>query len=237
VADNLSRLTALDSCHQMRLRDAIVNVIAAWPEGHPLERPLATRYLPEMAQRVKAVGKALNEADVPHLMVTWNAISFSEVYARALLVAARNAVRRDTEGDAAFVCIQGWLHDANRIGRLHNVLLAIVKFAADILKLDGLRPTGFLNNQHPDGPEPPNRLWWKNHHFELSPQHWSIVNVMWGKSSVERDVFVEAVWATDSEAVAEPTVRSTLCKLNKKLSDEVGIPWSISLKRSHVVRS
>ncbi len=133
-----ARLDVLDAYLKRELKAGLVSVLAAWPHTQPLTERLDEKYLSEMARRIKALGKALNDADVPALTKTWNPANPSGIYARALLLAARHPT-------VPLEFLERTLRDANRNRWLNNVLLAIAKYGKEVLGIDGLLESSVLS--------------------------------------------------------------------------------------------
>ena len=86
----------------------------------------------------------------------------------------------------------------------------------------------------PDGPAPPNLLWWKGEKHELKPRLWQILNCLWHRTEpLAISELAESVWG-DSDAIKDGTVRSQLSALNRELG-EIGIPQTYHIKRSYIV--
>ena len=89
------------------------------------------------------------------------------------------------------------------------------------------------SNPPADGPEPPNRLWWRGVRHELAPRLWALAVVLWQHDRVEIETAVRKVWKDEGEDVADGTIRSTLSQLNSKLT-ELKVPWTYGIKRGYI---
>jgi hypothetical protein len=86
----------------------------------------------------------------------------------------------------------------------------------------------------PDGPAPPNLLWWDGVEHELPPRAWKILNVLWSRTEpIKVDQLIAEVWGHDHEP-ADSTVRSALSELNAAL-DTVGVRKQARLRAGWVV--
>jgi HEAT repeat protein len=86
---------------------------------------------------------------------------------------------------------------------------------------------------HPDGPEPPDKLWWGGRYAELTPQPFTLLRYMWKKDWVAEEVVGKHVWEGGSWSTNQ--LKVALNKVNQAL-EEVGVPWRYRQKHRRIVK-
>jgi HEAT repeat protein len=87
----------------------------------------------------------------------------------------------------------------------------------------GWRAGRGLQPPHPDGPEPPDKFWFRGEGFKIHPTPCKLLTCLWGQEKVPIKEAAPQVWET-----SDPTpdqVKSTLKSVNNTLL-QAGVPWN-----------
>jgi hypothetical protein len=87
----------------------------------------------------------------------------------------------------------------------------------------------------PDGPAPPNLLYWRGNNYDLPPLQWRMLDYLWNRRGpVQVEDLTEHVWG--NKAVADSTVRSALSTLNAQLAEIPSpSPPQYHIRHGHVI--
>jgi hypothetical protein len=82
--------------------------------------------------------------------------------------------------------------------------------------------------QHPDGPEPPDRFWYRGEWCRIPPGYeWELCNLMWDKRNADIDDVMKAVW---HELVDRQRLYQRVSHLNKALRS-LSYPWRLQVSK------
>jgi hypothetical protein len=88
---------------------------------------------------------------------------------------------------------------------------------------------------HPDGPELPDKFWWKGESRDLEPIPCRLLTVIWKQEKIKVDNAIEQVWGHHAES-KETALKSALNKINNCLSS-ARVPYSYSQKQGWIVKN
>jgi hypothetical protein len=88
---------------------------------------------------------------------------------------------------------------------------------------------------HSDGPELPDKFWWKGESYEMQPTPCRLLSFLWDRpNGVKEDEVIEWVWGHDADN-KRSALKSALNKTNDTLL-EAAVPWSYGQKAGHIVK-
>jgi hypothetical protein len=90
-----------------------------------------------------------------------------------------------------------------------------------------------LNPPHPDGPEPPDKFWWRHRAFDIKPTACKLLDRLWGKDRVAIAEVALLVWGTNDPTTDQ--VKSALREINSVLG-QAGVNFCYSTKAGYFVK-
>jgi hypothetical protein len=86
---------------------------------------------------------------------------------------------------------------------------------------------------HPDGPEEPDKFWWKGRKFDISPTPCRLLTALWRNENVKIEDILEHVWEQDD--VSDNAIKSALNAMNAVLLD-ASVPFHYGRKGGFIVK-
>ena len=84
----------------------------------------------------------------------------------------------------------------------------------------------------PNGPAPPNILWWNGVPHALQPRPWDLLRFLWDNRKAKADAVLDEVWGCNTKA-GESAIRTAVSRLNEVLLRDK-IPLIASCKAGYV---
>ena len=166
-----------------------------------------------LRQRLKAVGRAHEQAGLGRALYDWEPISPSETKAKRLLEVSRHP-RLDS-----------W--------HQHPVTIASPQTAAEWEQM-GRHIEDFaraLMGAKPDGPDPDSQqFWYRGESYRLPPIPWRLLCYMWGCDNVEIEKLADYVWEHDP---SDPALKHAYRAANQILA-EAGYPRMLGMKNGRL---
>ena len=119
-------------------------------------------------------------------------------------------------------------------------LLALLEAFLEDVKADLLSVMPCESDQeppHPDGPEAPNRFWWKGQYHETQPRIWKMINFMWTRDKAPYDSVLkdeDAPW-DENEEVNDNMIYVTVSRASTFWLT-IGCPLTLRTKDRYILK-